>query len=40
MKGETVNAFTFDRCDLDIVSLAMLNKGIREVPVQKTLLYR
>lgn len=40
MKGETVNAFTFDRCDMDLVSIAMLNKGIREIPIQKSLLYR
>ncbi len=33
MKGETVNAFTFDHCDYDLVSLAMLNKGIREIPI-------
>jgi hypothetical protein len=40
MKGETVNQFCFDRCGLDLVGLALLNKGIREIPVQKALLYR
>lgn len=33
MKGETVQQFAFDRCGRDIVSLAMLSKGIREIPV-------
>lgn len=40
MKGETVNQFCFDRCDNDFVALAMINKGIREVPIKKALLYR
>ena len=35
-----MNQFCFDSCDIDIVALAMINRGIREVPVQKSLLYR
>jgi hypothetical protein len=40
MKGETVNSFAFDHCDMDLVSLALQGKGIREVSVKKSLLYR
>ncbi|CDW90006.1 wd-40 repeat-containing protein [Stylonychia lemnae] len=40
LKSESVNGFAFDRCDMDLVSLAMLGKGIREIPVHKALLYR
>ena len=40
MKGEAVNGFAFDTCDQDLVAMAMLNRGIREVPLQKSLLYR
>ena len=40
MKGEVVNAFAFDRSGSDLVSLAMLSKGIREIPVYNTLTYR
>ena len=40
MKGETVNSFAFDHCDMDLVSLALQSKGIREVSVKKSLLYR
>jgi len=40
LKGDPVQGFAFDRCGMDLVALAMLNKGIREVPIQKTLLCR
>ena len=40
MKGEVVNAFAFDHCDMDLVSLALQGKGIREFSVRKSLLYR
>eukprot|EP00347_Sterkiella_histriomuscorum_P004436 403360465 len=40
MKNESVGGFAFDNCDMDLVSLAMQNKGTREIPVRKALLYR
>lgn len=40
MKGEVVNSFAFDHCDLDIVAITLQNKGIREIPIKKSLLYR
>ena len=40
MKGESVNGFAFDRCGKDLVALALLTKGIREIPVHSTLIYR
>ena len=35
-----MNAFAFDHCDMDLVSLALQGKGIRELSVKKSLLYR
>lgn len=35
-----INGFAFDKCDMDLVAMACLNKGIREVPVKKALIYR
>ena len=40
MKGEVVNGFAFDHCDLDLAALALQGKGVREIPVKKSLLYR
>lgn len=40
MKTETVGGFAFDHCDMDIVAFALQSKGIRELPVKKSLLYR
>ena len=40
MKTETVGDFAFDHCDLDLVAFALQSKGIRELPVKKSLLYR
>jgi len=40
MRGETVNGFAFDRCDMDLVAIALQSRGIREVPIKNSLLYR
>lgn len=40
MKSETCGGFAFDHCDLDMVSLTLFGKGIREIPIRKSLLYR
>ena len=40
MRSETVSGFAFDHCDLDLVTLALQNRGIREIPIKKSLLYR
>jgi len=40
LRNEQVNGFAFDRCDYDLVALAMQGKGIREIPIHKALLYR
>jgi hypothetical protein len=40
MKTETVGEFAFDHCDLDLVALALQARGIREIPVKKSLIYR
>ena len=35
-----MGGFAFDHCDLDMVALTLHSKGIREIPVKKSLLYR
>jgi len=35
-----VSSFAFDHCDLDLVALSLQNRGIREIPIKKSLLYR
>lgn len=40
MKTETVGDFAFDHCDLDLVAFALQSKGIREIPVKNSLIYR
>lgn len=40
MKTESVGGFAFDHCDLDLVAFALQSKGIREIPVRKSLIYR
>lgn len=35
-----MNSFAFDNCGKDLISIALLSRGIREIPILKTLLYR
>jgi hypothetical protein len=33
LKGDPVNAFAFDRCGRDIAVMALMSRGIREIPL-------
>lgn len=40
MRTETLGGFAFDHCDMDLVAFALQARGIREIPVRKSLIYR